>query len=368
VVLFHLGTVISDVRFFGVRRFGRPFIWGDSGVPFFFVLSGFLIPWIHFADINRPAGLMAFVRKRLARIYPIYWIVFALAVFAAIWLPAPMALTFSYDGLTLLKGLLLLPQDPQLVDGIGAPVLVVAWSLQYEMCFYALVAASIVSRWLGATGLLLLCANFASCEANGCTFPRTFFANHCILLFAMGFVVAVLIRGTVRLPQARRVTMVAAALFVAFGLMESVLGHPVLRIDRRLGYGTLSALLIWGLVQQDLDKPSTERRRPGERWWLELGDASYVLYLVHLPLMVILCKTALWLGLQRAGVLGAMTAYVAILPACVAAAVALHRLLEKPLLRVLSGGRIERGQRDATGTHRSHSNSPVSASKRASGP
>lgn len=46
------------------------FTFGHSGVDFFFVLSGFIIWFIHSEDIGKPNRFKNFALKRLARIYP----------------------------------------------------------------------------------------------------------------------------------------------------------------------------------------------------------------------------------------------------------------------------------------------------------
>ena len=63
---------------FGLFRFGH------AGVDFFFVLSGFIIYYIHQGEIGQQRFLPAYLYKRFARIYPTYWIVllfFSLVIF-----------------------------------------------------------------------------------------------------------------------------------------------------------------------------------------------------------------------------------------------------------------------------------------------
>src|SRR5205823_13541637 len=79
---------------------GGLFTVGWLGVDFFFVLSGFIITYIHYGDIGNRSTLKAYATKRFLRIYPIYWIVALLAIIPFI----------KSDWLFLLKSTLLLPQ------------------------------------------------------------------------------------------------------------------------------------------------------------------------------------------------------------------------------------------------------------------
>jgi peptidoglycan/LPS O-acetylase OafA/YrhL len=75
VVIFHLNSGI-----FGKSKYYPDIFWwvfsgGHAGVEFFFVLSGFIIAYIHLDQIGKPALLWPFLRKRFIRIYPTYWVV-----------------------------------------------------------------------------------------------------------------------------------------------------------------------------------------------------------------------------------------------------------------------------------------------------
>jgi peptidoglycan/LPS O-acetylase OafA/YrhL len=74
---------------------GTPFRWGDAGVEFFFVLSGFIIASAHAGDISRPARLIPYLQRRIIRIYPPYWIIFAIVCAMAL----PLAATRAYQWL-----------------------------------------------------------------------------------------------------------------------------------------------------------------------------------------------------------------------------------------------------------------------------
>ncbi|MEP7101383.1 MAG: acyltransferase family protein, partial [Burkholderiales bacterium] len=57
VVLFHLGGTFAQDKYFGFKAIDSVFAWGDAGVDFFFVLSGFLIATVHYKDFGRPEAL-----------------------------------------------------------------------------------------------------------------------------------------------------------------------------------------------------------------------------------------------------------------------------------------------------------------------
>ena len=129
VVLFHLGGTIALPKYFGIDGFAAPFAFGHAGVDLFFVLSGYIIVTVHWQDFGKPDRLIGYLKKRAARIYPVYWLVF-IAVYAAAQAMPSLRGAMPADMSTLAKSLFLLPQDPEVVGGTGAPVLIVAWSLQ----------------------------------------------------------------------------------------------------------------------------------------------------------------------------------------------------------------------------------------------
>jgi peptidoglycan/LPS O-acetylase OafA/YrhL len=231
----------------------------------------------------------------------------------------------------LLKSLLLLPQDPAVVGGTGAPVLYVAWSLQYELVFYAAVALGIVHRMLLAGAVLLFVLNMAWQSHTGHPgFPGTFFANDLLLLFGIGAASAWVVRRDWRLRHPGQVAVAAGVLFFGIGAVAEALDGGLPLPLLHMGYGVFAAVLIVALVQ-------VERRngpgRFGNRFTALVGDASYALFLLHLPLLALLSRVAWGVGLQGVG--GMLVAFVLILAACIAVAVAFHQWIERPMLKGL---------------------------------
>jgi len=100
---------------------------------------------------------------------------------------------------------------------------------------------------------------------------------------------------------------------------------------RTIGQGLASSAIILGLVRSE----AAGRVLGGGRRMQVLGDASYALYLVHYPLISILCKVAVALGMAKLGLSGAVVSYGVIFLACLAAAVAFHLWMEKPAMSCL---------------------------------
>jgi len=345
VVCYHACGMISMARYFGASWPGNPFAFGGwVGVHFFFVLSGFIMVWIHGRDFGRPQRLGPYLAKRTLRIYPTYWAVFAIVTCAALAVPA-LRQILPADMWTLIKALLLVPLDPTVVGGTGAPVLTVAWSLQFEVTFYAFIALAIVSPAASLLVALLWAANFTRCLTNVCSFPLSFAADPRILLFALGGLTAWLCRVSASKRKAGRSATVrglhwlqiergalalgvsiflAAVVWQMFGKAVPHGGDMLIAM-----HGTASALVIFGVV-------TTEDRGTaygGAAAWQLLGGASYALYLLHYPLISLVVKSMVWLGLR--GVSGALVTSVVAISSAVLASVLFHIRIERPMLHTL---------------------------------
>lgn len=327
VVLCHLGGTISLNKYFGIPWMARPFSFGHAGVHFFFVLSGFIIVHVHWPDIGRPARLWTYVKKRVLRIYPVYWVVFCCVALAL--LPvAALRETLPTNVGVLLKALLLLPQNPNVAAGVP-PLLVVSWTLQYEVLFYAFMAAFIASRVVGVALLVSVLALYLF-QPFGNGYPLEFMQSDWMLLFLLGATVAAINRASVRLPWPLLWAAAGFALFIGNGLREVFEPAFQSSTSSLLIYGVGSALMILGLVRAEAAGQADIFKSKAT---LLLGDASYALYLIHFPLISVICKVAHASGLRGAS--GAAATYLIGLVACLTVSVIFHLRIEKPLLRNL---------------------------------
>jgi peptidoglycan/LPS O-acetylase OafA/YrhL len=321
VVMLHTSHGIFALpKYFHSKPLGDFFSFGGAGVDFFFVLSGFIIAHVHGGDVGKPDRLRGYLWKRCTRIYPAYWVV--LLIIVPVFFVAPQfGGGHEREPGVLLCSFLLLPRPD-----IG-PILIVAWSLCYEIFFYALFAGLIASRrwggavltaWIGLVAIGLV-APFGS-------FPGTFLGNlyHCYFLAGM-LVALALKRCTIPMP--RLVAVLGAIVFLGTGMFE-VHGGPLDARERMAGYLTGSVLLLAGLIEAE-----RRGRLRTPRWLIFLGDASYSIYLVHFCALSVVAKLA------KTAALDAWVPHVLLLFALAAAAVGtgclFHIAVERPLLRLL---------------------------------
>lgn len=331
VMFFHLGGAIAAPKYFGVSLFERPFSFGYAGVHFFFVLSGFIIMHVHMDDLFKPDRFMTFLMKRCIRIYPVYLLIFAGVSLSALALPS-LRNSVPDDVFLILKALALFPLDKSVVGGTGAPVLGVAWSLQYEVYFYILFGLSILSRKIALALLILLAVGLLFRLGDG-GFPANFIWSDWIILFFFGVIVAVLVRCSKdKVLKPTAIIGVSLVILAALATIELIGGNGDIRSFSLL-YGLGFAGLILGFVRyEQTGQPLLLLVR--HQATQIIGDASYFLYLIHFPLISLLCKVTIAVGLSCT--LGASVAFVLIAVCRVLIAIAGHIFVERTLQKWLS--------------------------------
>jgi len=205
-------------------------------------------------------------------------------------------------------------------DRMTSPALLPAWTLCFEMLFYAAVTAVLIDRRLLSVGAGLFAAAMAL-RARGPIFQ--FLGNPIIFEFIFGVGLSYLPRWR---PAVWCLPLGAAALVAAGFLgiappieihMELLAGDESFR--RVFVYGIPAAMIVLGTMQIDA-KPSA---------WTFLGDASYTLYLTHmLPIqLLLLLWTAHPIAPELAIVIGSLVS--------VLFAWRMHVAFEIPLLKLL---------------------------------
>ena len=297
-------------------RVGVPHDWGEpfsvfSGVPFFFVLSGFILAYVY-PDLSGP-GTRQFLVARFARLWPVHavmWCVVTLAIATGHWYAnAGNTPTVALANLAMVHSWV---PTVRSYFSFNEP----SWSISTEFFFYLLFPL-ILRTWkrawsLWLIGSLVLCT-FMGHIADGSLSTRWigpggidragFGVNPlaCLYLFILGVAAhrvwtwlsprlhVGIVLGT--LIEVAALGMTAALLFDSTPLSlyvasivranpamlylwmptmaVAILLFPVLIVVLALERGLITRALAWGPC-------------------VLLGEMSYALYLVHLPILTVL--------------------------------------------------------------------------------
>ena len=327
VVLFHAGVLLSGPKDYGRPPFAGAFSSGRAGVDVFFVLSGFIITFIHTADIGRPGRLVSFARKRLLRIYPSYWV--CTLILLAIMLISPTPDRREHHPGFILSSLLLLPR-------MAEPLLGPGWSLRHELLFYGLFALSLLNRRLGAVVLTVwfaaITANIVAITATGSPLAgglagAWLFAPFNIEFLAGMGVTALVLRW--RVPFPLMLLTAGIGLFLLCATAETRAGDALnVWPPLHVGYAAATALVLVGLVARER---ASGLRVPAAL--VALGDASYALYLLHI--IVIMLGVFVLRHLRPIVALPLDAACPALVLAAVITALLFTRTVERPMLAFL---------------------------------
>ena len=292
---------------------------GRAGVDVFFVISGFIM-WHVTAGRDVDPG--DFLWRRLTRVAPLYWLATLGVLGVALGWPA--FLPEVRPGWThLALSLAFIPHlDPR---GLPFPTLPPGWTLDYEALFYLIFAGALACprAWRGR----IVAGALASVTAFGFLCAEPFYylgANPMLLQFAAGAGLGFLVERRRQPGPLWGGVMLAAALGV--WIAEDVT-HAFTELWRPLLWGVPALLTVAGAVC--LETGGVSLRLPAwvRRASSALGDASYAIYLLHLPATAIVAHTLGWTN---------PTLFVAVsLAASTAAGLAGRAFIEKPLLRRL---------------------------------
>lgn len=308
---------------------GGFFSFGGAGVDLFFVLSGFIITYTSKNLVNERSNYLYFLKRRVIRIFPVYWIIIAGFLLIQAILPSLYKTHFDYNLKNFLSTFFLLPGH-FMVNGVS-------WTLTNELFFYAIFTIGFFiqkRQWLfilTMTYCLSIIAVYLLGEHKSITNEwgnLVFFPMNIEFFFGVG--IAIIVK---KMPFrfALPVAVLGTLLFLLSGILENggyrIFDHA---FNRVIYYGIPSALLITGLTRYELENKFIQP----SALLLSLGDASYSLYLLHLPVMAASAKL-----LTRYAATGTVISHIMMLImiaiVCVVS-ILFFRYIEKPLIRFLN--------------------------------
>lgn len=269
----------------GIHNISKSVSW--IGIDLFFVISGFVIAYTALPQNGAPANVKQFMFKRLVRIYPTYWMVCLLALFAALWTGYRADLsTWNY-----IASVMLFPQR------IAEQFIPVAWSLHLEFLFYAIVALILLicprHFWKAVVVwfLALVVGQFFVTIAPSPTYNwGMYFTSMYQFEFLCGLLVGYALLNHERLRVPPKPVLIAIA---CAGVALAVVGlaYGIFTIDAKQKFGDYTifrercvllgiafAMVIYGIAMLEA---KGHLRVQSASLMLRIGNASYVLYLIH---------------------------------------------------------------------------------------
>lgn len=307
VVIFHIGQI-----------FNHQYSFGATGVDIFFVISGFIM-WM--VSRKREVTPLIFIKKRLLRIVPLYWLIILIMVAGSLLRPN----LFPQDHPTVKHVLLSIVFIPHFApNGDIFPMVGQGWTLDFEMFFYLLFAISIAyfrkHQFYMLNAILLGSVVFGYFIPLHSPMGRVY-TSPLLLEFLAGIYIC----------QAWLNDKVLGTKFALLAIIFAVLGIIAVHslgspFPRFINYGIPAVLIVFGAVSLE-----SKNTFPKIRLLKLLGDASYSIYLTHylswLVVSIILAKLSI--GLNDATYL--LTIFAAII-----GGVLTYMYIEKPLSKFLS--------------------------------
>jgi peptidoglycan/LPS O-acetylase OafA/YrhL len=313
---------------------------GGFGVDLFFVISGFIMPYILFGGLYKPgaattSGAAGFIWRRVVRIWPMYFLATLLTVLLSYLVTVgafknPDAeLMYSFNSSRFeLKWLI---ESITFTHWNRPPLLSIGWTLQIEFFFYTAIAAGLLigSKKLESVEFSILAFFFTAALLGSVSiFDNPIaksLATPLIIEFLFGmFLYRIISSGLlIRKSIALSIIVCLPPLFLLIEMSDIIkVATPSLELQRSIEWGFPAFILAWAAI-------SLESSTREYKLLSLLGDSSYSLYLVHTILAPLYVFFMVKFGFHL--MLGPIGYLLLLLIICHAAGVGLHLYVEKPL-------------------------------------
>jgi exopolysaccharide production protein ExoZ len=326
VLFFHLSAAEKKYCT-GTRLIPSGADYGQCGVDLFFLISGFIIVSSTRKIQSSPASKLKFLWNRFTRIYPYYWVFFAIAF--VLYKTKPSWINSSLKSPPdFISSFFLLPSA-------SLPIVMVAWSLILEIWFYLVFSLLLGLR---TRALIISFALWgALCFAYNLGFANSSISSPLLDVIGSPFTIEFITGGAIAIycinanSESRSLTTRLFVLFAtiiagyiltqAFNPLQSPGGlYRTVFFSVFLGSILLQSILI--------DKFSKPINMP----YLKLvGDASYSIYLSHVLSISAIGRIYLAAPIPKASSSNAI-ALILMSTSALSLGILLHHFVEKPII------------------------------------
>lgn len=234
--------------------------WGSFGVDLFFVISGFIIIT---TQMENKRNISAFLKYRLIRIIPLYWlitliIIFIYLIFPSVFREMKITQDWALSSLSFVSKIVLEKN----------PIVYVGWTLELEILFYIVFGLSLWFRSLLISILITVVVLILT---------ASLVLNFIILEIVGGMAIAVAYK------KYGIVNFGGSSLVLGFLLLLSSLAIEIREaiIYREIMWGIPSMLVVYGAITVKQVKSKLGKL---------LGDASYSIYLMQMLVIPVFYK------------------------------------------------------------------------------
>ena len=327
-------------------------LYGNLGVPFFFILSGYILTH-SYASTPEKAALVnkkQFWWKRFARVYPLY--IFSLlidmprAVIHSSALHGAGGATIRLAPTFVASALMLQAWHPILLGEWNRP----SWSLSAEAFFYLLFPVLSLrlawpkqnawkrDAWRGSSLLILGSLVIGAFQYGMAKSSRaSSYLEYEPALFVTLFVMGIVLYRMEQLirrkgPKASGILNGVGCILVLAGVADFLLNYNLLSGIRE----AVGCLFFLGLIVLGRGGPAWFVRPLSWPFLLLLGEASYAVYLLQFPLLFYFQKLWTLLGLERLDTQGSKEHfYILFTLVLIGISIVLFKILETPARRYL---------------------------------